>query len=459
MKNSVLRKSMIVGIIIVLVGTNAVSAFNKNVSHDSEPLNQGNILYVGGSGSSNYTRIQDAIDNSSDGDTIYVFDESSPYIENIKVYNKIHLVGEDKDTTELKGFNPNDEVIVITTADYVTISGFTITTETSNVGMQIYTSYNTISGNIFTDNDTGFDTSEIGIALLSSSHSCIVNKNIFQNTSKGIRMEGSSFNTISNNSFDTNCFGIISFYGREHINNTMKNGDWGMLLSRFNESIIVDNVISSYENEGIDMGHYCYNNRIVRNNISLCGTGISVSLFADYNKIQNNTVVQNYQGIDISLKCDYTLIENNEILQNKRYGIRIQSTDNEVHFNVVKDNTEVGILVWGKNNDISYNMIENNGIGVYLQDAKQNMITCNNFIKNQGFFMYSLKTHWYNRWDCNYWDSLNGNIKVIVGRLRIVLFSWTEWLTKETHEIAIYPLQLNVDWHPVRVPYDIPGMR
>ena len=33
----------------------------------------GNIQYVGGNGSGNYTAIQDAIDHAEQGDTIYVF--------------------------------------------------------------------------------------------------------------------------------------------------------------------------------------------------------------------------------------------------------------------------------------------------------------------------------------------------------------------------------------------------
>jgi parallel beta-helix repeat protein len=453
-------KWLTVGIILLFLGTCIIPTnAQRTEKSTSTSTSRGNWLYVGGSGPGNYTRIQDAIDSSSDGDTIYVFDESSPYIENIKVYKEIHLVGEDKNSTELRGLNPNDVVIAITTADFVTISGFTITTETSNVGIKIFSSFNTISGNIFIDNSTTSETYEIGIQLTSSSLLCTIKDNIFQNTNKGIHMQGSSFNTISNNCFDTNRFGIISFCGREHTidNNTMKNSALGMLLSCFNASIIVDNVITSCIN-GIQIGTHCSNNLILRNTIGLCGSSIDVSLLSYYNKIQNNTIVKNYRGISISTSCDYTLIENNEFLQNTRYGIRIHSTDNKVHFNVIKDNIEVGIFVNGKHNNISYNVIENNGIGVYLQYAKQNMITCNNFIKNRGFFMYSLKTLWYNRWDSNYWDSLNGNIKVIFGRLRIVLFSWTDWLDRTTHEIAIYPLLLNVDWHPAQEPYDILGI-
>ena len=53
-----------------------------------KPLFNGNTLFVGGIGLNNYTKIQDAIDNSSDGDSVYVFDDSSPYFENL-VINKL----------------------------------------------------------------------------------------------------------------------------------------------------------------------------------------------------------------------------------------------------------------------------------------------------------------------------------------------------------------------------------
>ncbi len=43
----------------------------------------GNTLYVGGSGPSNYTKIQDAIDNSSDDDTVFVY--HGVYLENLLI--------------------------------------------------------------------------------------------------------------------------------------------------------------------------------------------------------------------------------------------------------------------------------------------------------------------------------------------------------------------------------------
>jgi hypothetical protein len=39
------------------------------------PISNGKTLYVGGTGEGNYTKIQDAIEDAVDGDTVFVYDE------------------------------------------------------------------------------------------------------------------------------------------------------------------------------------------------------------------------------------------------------------------------------------------------------------------------------------------------------------------------------------------------
>ena len=59
----------------------------------------GKTLYVGGSGPGNYSKIQDAINNASDNDTVFVYDDSSPYYENIVMDKPINLIGENMNST------------------------------------------------------------------------------------------------------------------------------------------------------------------------------------------------------------------------------------------------------------------------------------------------------------------------------------------------------------------------
>ena len=77
---------------------------SKNIFSNKEPQrclpsNHSTTLYVGGSGPNNYTKIQDAINDASDGDTVFVYNDSIPYYEHIIINKSINLIGEDKDTT------------------------------------------------------------------------------------------------------------------------------------------------------------------------------------------------------------------------------------------------------------------------------------------------------------------------------------------------------------------------
>ena len=89
---------------IVTAGVVAINIKNgfdtSNVEAQPAPTG-GNTLYVGGSGPNNYTSIQDAIDNASDGDTIYVY--SGIYYENVVINKRINLIGEDRNGTIIDG--------------------------------------------------------------------------------------------------------------------------------------------------------------------------------------------------------------------------------------------------------------------------------------------------------------------------------------------------------------------
>jgi parallel beta-helix repeat protein len=109
--NSFLSKSLAV----VIIPSTA-----QDIDKSSLPISRGNWLYVGGNGLGNYSKIQDAIDNATDGDTVFVYDDSSPYNENLNFYKSITIQGENMTTTIIDGGGS-------ISSDYVIITNFTFT--------------------------------------------------------------------------------------------------------------------------------------------------------------------------------------------------------------------------------------------------------------------------------------------------------------------------------------------
>ena len=79
----------IIALFICMSFTPSVAVYT--VKKPSIPVSNGDTLYVGGTGEDNYTRIQKAIDNASDGDTVFVYDDSSPYYEFVEVNKSIFM--------------------------------------------------------------------------------------------------------------------------------------------------------------------------------------------------------------------------------------------------------------------------------------------------------------------------------------------------------------------------------
>jgi len=191
------KKGLVIGILILMLGVNIGSTFAGDVDVKTiSPVGfDGNTLYVGGSGPNNYTTIQSAIDDASDNDTVFVYDDSSPYYELVNVAKSINLIGEDRNTTVIKG---NGEIITVSAIN-VLISGFTI--ERFGKGLSVgilvrsISSGNTISNNIIQEHIYGI--------LLFGSNNIIYGNYIIKND-EGIRLDSSGINTSINNTIYRN---------------------------------------------------------------------------------------------------------------------------------------------------------------------------------------------------------------------------------------------------------------
>ena len=219
-------------------------SISENTTHDFVLTPLGDILYVGGSGPGNYSRIQDAIDNASDGDTVFVYDDSSPYYENIVVDKSVDLIGEERNTTIIDGSEMSSHHVVKVISDGVLISGFTVRFvggTWSLAGIFLASQGNVISQNNIINNRNG-------IFLWDSSYNIISYNTIKDNGYHGIRLAESNNNNIIGNDISTN-----------HA--------YGIYLWDSSSNIIIENTITKSFWEGIQIGYFSIDNAVYHNNL------------------------------------------------------------------------------------------------------------------------------------------------------------------------------------------------
>ena len=328
-----MKKLLAVGVMVLFIGMTISSSTGLYVEKQSiKPLSSGNTLYVGGNGTGNYSSIQDAINDSSDGDTVFVYDDSAPYYESIVVNKTINLIGEDKDTTVIDGNESGDVVYV--SADWVNISGFNIQDggEYPRAGIAISSNFNTITGN-----------------------------NICSNEANGIFIKNSNNNNI---------------YG-----NTISNNHRGIFLSRSYNNTINNNTITSNERWGIQLWLYSNDNKIIDNNVSENKEGIFIER-SNKNSITYNKVYSNSVGI-WELDSNNNNITYNIITDNSENGITLVGTYNKISGNTISSNGRIGIYLLGFCNFVSDNNIINNGWrGIELYETSNHIISRNTISKN-----------------------------------------------------------------------------
>jgi len=250
-----------------------ISISIKNNNYEDNFLN-GNIWYVGGSGPGNFSKIQDALDNAFDGDTIFVFDDSSPYYENVVIDKSINLIGEKRHSTIIDGMELG--IVVKIASNYVNISKFTIQncSKSSSAGIRGSTNCSTI-----------------------------LNNNIIFNNRSGLVLLYSHYNTISGNIINSNRWG-------------------GIHLGTCNNNIITENTIISNNDEGFNQ-YDCHNNIILGNLVSKNEIGINIGRYCSNNTISGNIVMFNEYGIHLYEAHENNSIKSNSIRWNM-YGLCLE---------------------------------------------------------------------------------------------------------------------------------------
>lgn len=405
---------------------------------------------VGGNGSLEYPyqHIQDAIDVSNDGDTVFV--KQGIYFERLVISKRVILIGEDKNTTIIDGNNRPHHLIIIT-QPYVEISGFTIQNTVKvyfSCGIVLYSSNVSVRGNIFKNNC-------VGLGANPNSSDNIIEGNIFvDNNLMGLGLdEDSQHNfSITKNVFENNSiFGLYTL-NRYHIikDNLFINN--GISISLSTEPLnleIINNTVNGkplvcYKNcndfEITNAGQIILSNctNVTINDVNLSNADVGLLIFSSSNiAISHSHVAHTLGGIGLASSNDVTVL-GNSICSNTWYGVCLYDSDrNQVVNNLLSENNGGIYLISSSNSSIESNSFTHSIIGLLSWDTSENNNICeNNFMDNykNGFDKCR------NYWNANFWDDWIG--------LKNPLWRWIPYNVPPR-------VFVNVDCHPQIHPYGI----
>ncbi|MCK4613222.1 MAG: right-handed parallel beta-helix repeat-containing protein, partial [Thermoplasmata archaeon] len=259
-------------------------------------------ITVDDDGPANYSKIQDAINNATEGDTILV--KEGTYHENVIVNKTVSLIGNGSANTTIDGGGKGD--IVKITADWVNVSGFRVINGSAGIKME-------------------------------SNHNKVFENNCSSNNNYGIYLyEFSNNNTL--------------------INNTCSNNDFGIYLYKSNYNTLSNNTCSNNHDHGIWIQSYSDNNTLTNNTCnsnSLIGISVEDS---NNTTITNNTCSSNNRyGIYIRDSHNNT-ISNNNCSSNLLSSISLRHSDNNtLTNNTCFSNDGSGIFIGGSNNTLTNN--------------------------------------------------------------------------------------------------------
>jgi len=410
------RKSILVFLAIFIL-MNGLLQFT-GLAH-ADPL-VGTEITVSPDGTKDYTSIQEAIDNASTGDTIYVY--NGTYYEHLTIDKTLTLTGEQNTTTIIDGQHEEMNIVTIT-ADMVNFSGFTLINgsnfvEPTYFSISIESQNTKIYSNIFnnstfgisvtTNNNAIYNNSFLSILEMISPEYCIYLDNADNNTiysnymydnesyfGYGILLEESTNNYIHDNLI-MNCMVGLGLLVSPH--NILKNNNMSDNIINF--GILGDSISDFYNDidtsnlvDGLHLYYYinqsditinsssragtvycinCTNMTIINSNLHSVDSGIAFYQTTN-SRIENCTISNCDIGVDLFDDAHNNTIENN-IISNCDNNIAIgsNSINNVVNNNHLKTTiNNPGLVI----RDSNYNTITNNDFldcrtGMYIWNSK-----------------------------------------------------------------------------------------
>ncbi len=260
-------KKFIINFLIIL------SILLLNGCIDEETTNGKYDIYVGANVTNGYSTIQKAIENSSNGDSIFIYD--GVYNENLIINKSINITGESNDKTIINYIKDQEQEIII----------ITILADSC------------ILNNININNSNGTD-NVLGI-VIKSSNNTIINTSI-TNTEKGIYID-SDYNVNSRNN--------------SIIMNNISNNNYGLYVTYSNNNNISKNKIFDNKEYGIYLLNS--NDNILSYNFYYNNTDYALRIKGSrYNKLYNNNIFLNQKGLYFCCGARDNIVYNNNFQDN-----------------------------------------------------------------------------------------------------------------------------------------------
>lgn len=274
--------------------------------------------------------IQDAIDNATEGDIIYVFE--GIYCENIVVYKSLTIIGENKSSTIIDGMYK--EFVVLITIDFTYLTNFTTRNSGGymhNAGIIIDSEQNQIANCIFYRTKTGI--------YINKSYYNEINNCTFYNNGEGIYIKSSRNNKIRNCIFCNNGIGI-NMQSSDSIKIIGCYAHTNGIAFFFDNSTKIESIKCAAYNNNDNQGGFFMSNcgdiYISNCNIYHNGVGIKISNSSNIYILNCNLFLNTHFGINLNKNSKNVSIEKCELFENLRYGIQskksnFQLINNNIH--------------------------------------------------------------------------------------------------------------------------------
>lgn len=349
-----------------------------------------------------FSSIRAAVDAARDGDTVLV--SPGTYKENVKVNKSISIIsssGNPRDTI-VRGAVSEENVFSVT-ADFVNVSGFTISgaSEESPAGVYMEgVSGCSLRENILSNSYYG--------AWLSESENCTLSGNTVTGGRFGIYLEGSNNNSAVDNSISSvsTCgLWLNRASGNDLSENELLDNGYGIALRRMSSgNRLHNNTISGSDKLGLWISGSDSN--ILRNNSMQCNTfnfmdeymgseylrtnNIDTSNLVDgrpiYHLVAESDIVldsASNAGTVCLIGCENVTVKD-LMLENNGVGVFLAGSSNSTLHNLTLSENKYGVVgLFTTNSNFSNNALKNNEYGICLYLGENNTLNNSSISENE----------------------------------------------------------------------------